>query len=89
MTATYFGCPILGIEHVDTATQTATIVVHLPESVGPERFEDVPLTQIEVWPDFIDHGAGTCACIERAGTSHSGARPDASGDGASGLGETP
>ena len=48
MTATYFGCPVVGV--LDYTATTATIVVEIPECAGPERITDVPLTDIDVWP---------------------------------------
>ena len=51
MIATYFGCPVIGIESLTPST--ATIVVEIPECPGPERIENVPLSDIDVWPSRI------------------------------------
>ena len=60
MTATYFGCPVVGV--LDYTHSAANIVVEIPECAGPERITDVPLRDIDVWPNFTDHSrAGCCA----------------------------
>lgn len=65
----YYGCEVLGVEadHGDTAD----IVIHLPESIGPELFMGIPIVDIEGWPTFTDHSrAGCCAGERDLGTSH-------------------
>lgn len=69
MTATYFGCPVVGV--LDYTHSAANIVVEIPECAGPERITDVPLRDIDVWPNFTDHSrAGCCAGERDLGTSH-------------------
>lgn len=83
MTATYFGCPVVGV--LDYTATTAAIFVEIPECPGPERITDVPLRDIDVWPNLTDHSAPTsCRCGERASSSHSGAQPDPGGEAGSG-----
>lgn len=59
----YYGCEVLGVEadHGDTAD----IVIHLPESIGPELFMGIPIVDIEGWPDFTDHSRAGCCAGER------------------------
>ena len=86
MTATYFGCPVVGV--LDYTATTATIVVEIPECAVPERITDVPLTDIEVWPTFTDHSRAGCCTRERdLGTSHAPAvaHPDPAGVAGSGT----
>lgn len=63
MTATYFGCPVVGV--LDYTATTATIVVEIPECPGPERITDVPLRDIDVYPTFTDHSRAGCCAGER------------------------
>lgn len=59
----YYGCEVLGVEadHGDTAD----IVIHLPESIGPELFMGIPIVDIEGWPTFTDHSRAGCCAGER------------------------
>lgn len=59
----YYGCEVLGVEadHGDTAD----IVIHLPESIGPELFMGIPIVDIDVWPNFTDHSRAGCCAGER------------------------
>ena len=59
----YYGCEVLGVEadHGDTAD----IVIHLPESIGPELFMGIPIVDIEGWPTFTDHSHTGCCAGER------------------------
>lgn len=59
----YYGCEVLGVEadHGDTAD----IVIHLPESIGPELFTNIPVTDIDGWPTFTDHSRPGCCAGER------------------------
>lgn len=72
----YYGCEVLGVEadHGDTAD----IVIHLPESVGPQLFTNIPVVDIEGWPDFTDHSRpGCCRDVSAQGSpSHSPAQSD-------------
>ncbi|OBA56883.1 DUF7324 family protein [Gordonia sp. 852002-10350_SCH5691597] len=82
----YYGCEVLGVEadHGDTAD----IVIHLPESIGPELFMGIPIVDIEGWPDFTDHSRAGCCTRERdLGTSHAPAvaHPDPTTDVGSGT----
>nr|DAL34345.1 MAG TPA_asm: hypothetical protein [Caudoviricetes sp.] len=63
MTATYFGCPVVGV--LDYTHSAANIVVEIPECAGPERITDVPLRDIDVWPNFTDHSRAGCCAGER------------------------
>lgn len=63
MTATYFGCPVVGV--LDYTKTTATIVVEIPECAGPERIPNVPLRDIDVWPTLTDHSRAGCCAGER------------------------
>lgn len=85
-TATYFGLPIIGV--LNYTHSAADIVVEIPECAGPERITDVPLTNIDVWPDFTDHSRAGCCTGERdLGTSHAPAvaHPDPTTDVGSGT----
>lgn len=59
----YYGCEVLGVEadHGDTAD----IVIHLPESIGPELFMGIPIVDIEGWPNLTDHSRAGCCAGER------------------------
>ena len=59
----YYGCEVLGVEadHGDTAD----IVIHLPESIGPELFMGIPIVDIDVWPNLTDHSRAGCCAGER------------------------
>ncbi|MGV9481872.1 DUF7324 family protein [Gordonia aichiensis] len=59
----YYGCEVLGVEadHGDTAD----IVIHLPESIGPELFMGIPIVDIDGWPTLTDHSRAGCCAGER------------------------
>ena len=59
----YYGCEVLGVEadHGDTAD----IVIHQPESVGPQLFTNIPVTDIDGWPNLTDHSRPGCCAGER------------------------
>lgn len=59
----YYGCEVLGVEadHGDTAD----IVIHLPESIGPELFMGIPIVDIDGWPNLTDHSRPGCCAGER------------------------
>ncbi len=75
-TATYFGLPVIGV--LNYTHSTADIVVEIPECAGPERITNVPLTDIDVWPDFTDHSRpGCCRDVSAQGSpSHGPAQSD-------------
>lgn len=59
----YYGCEVLGVEadHGDTAD----IVIHIAESVGPQLFTNIPVTEIDGWPTFTNHSRAGCCAGER------------------------
>lgn len=59
----YYGCEVLGVEadHGDTAD----IVIHPPESIGPELFMGIPIVDIDGWPNLTDHSRPGCCAGER------------------------
>ena len=63
MTATYFGLPVVGV--LNYTHSAANIVVEIPECPGPERITDVPLRDIDVWPNLTDHSRPGCCAGER------------------------
>lgn len=54
----HYGCEVLGVEadHGDTAD----IVIHIAESVGPQLFTNIPVTEIDGWSSFTDHSRPNC-----------------------------